>query len=103
MSANNFNINGLIDEQVVLARANHGENTLKYKQDNTIIDAIKKLAKEPMIILLFAASLIYLVSGKIGDAIFLASAIVLVSIISLYQDSRSRNAVQNHRLDGSSC
>jgi len=60
---------------------------------NTILDAVKKLAKEPMIILLFAASLIYLVSGIIGDAIFLTSAIILVFIISLYQDSRSRNAL----------
>lgn len=94
MSENKFNINGLSDEQVVLAREKHGENTLKYKQENTILDAIKKLAKEPMIILLFAASLIYLVSGKTGDAIFLASAIILVSVISLFQDSRSRNALQ---------
>jgi Ca2+-transporting ATPase len=94
MPANNFNINGLTDEQVILAKEKYGENKLNYKQENTILDAVKKLAKEPMIILLFAASLIYLVSGKIGDAIFLASAIVLVSIISLYQDSRSRNALQ---------
>ena len=94
MPTNNFNINGLTDEEVILARAKHGENTLKYKQENNVLDAAKKLAKEPMIILLFAASLIYLISGKTGDAIFLASAIVLVSIISLYQDSRSRNALQ---------
>jgi len=94
MPSNNFSINGLNDEQVILAREKYGENKLKYKQENNIIDAVKKLAKEPMVILLFAASLIYLASGKLGDAIFLASAIVLVSIISLYQDSRSRNALQ---------
>jgi Ca2+-transporting ATPase len=47
-----------------------------------------------MIILLLAASSIYFVSGKPIDGVFLASAIVLVSLISSYQDSRSRNALE---------
>ena len=94
MSANNFNIQGLTNEQVILAREKHGQNTLKYKQENNIFDAIKKLAKEPMILLLLVAALIYFASGKVGDGIFLLSAIVIVSAISLFQDSRSRNALQ---------
>ena len=94
MPANNFNIKGLTNEQVIHARETYGENKLDYKQENYVLDAIKKLAQEPMIVLLFVASLIYLISGKTGDAIFLASAIILVSIISLFQDSRSRNALQ---------
>ena len=44
-------------------------------------------------LLLFVASSIYFISGKTGDGIFLAAAIVLVAAISLYQDSRSRNAL----------
>jgi len=94
MSADNFNIKGLTTEQVIQAREKFGQNTLNYKQENSVLDAIKNLAKEPMIILLLVASLIYFVSGKTGDAIFLSSAIVLVSVISLFQDSRSRNALQ---------
>ena len=94
MPANHFNIKGLSDEEVLLSRKKFGENTLKYKQENTFIDAVKSLAKEPMIILLLVASLIYFISGMISDAIFLVSAIVVVSLISLYQDSRSRNALE---------
>ena len=94
MSANNFNIQGLTNEQVILAREKHGQNALKYKQENNILDAIIKLVKEPMILLLLVASLIYFASGKIGDGIFLLSAIVIVSAIALFQDSRSRNALQ---------
>ncbi|MEP7322698.1 MAG: cation-translocating P-type ATPase [Saprospiraceae bacterium] len=93
MSENNFNIQGLTNEQVILARKEFGQNTLKYKQENTVLDAIKNLAKEPMIILLLVAATIYFVSGKTGDGIFLAAAIVIVSVISLFQDSRSRNAL----------
>jgi len=94
MAENNFNIKGLTDEQVILARDKFGQNKLNYKQENSILDAIKKLVKEPMIIVLLVASIIYFVSGKVGDGVFLSSAILIVSAISLFQDSRSRNALQ---------
>ncbi|WP_372756000.1 cation-translocating P-type ATPase [Mariniflexile sp.] len=94
MPVNNFNIKGLNNEEVILSREKFGQNTLNFKQDSSFLDAVKKLIKEPMIILLLAASIIYLVSGNIGDSIFLASAIIIVSIISLYQDARSRNALE---------
>ena len=94
MPANNFNIKGLSVEQVILARKKFGENTLHYKQENSFLDAIKNLAKEPMIILLLVASIIYFVSGKTGDGIFLSSAILIVSAISLFQDSRTRNSLK---------
>jgi len=47
-----------------------------------------------MVLLLLVTSSIYFVSGKTGDGIFLASAILLVAGVYLYQDSRSRNALQ---------
>ena len=36
---------------------------------------------------------IYFISGKVGDGLFMVAAILLVTTISLYQDSRSRNAL----------
>lgn len=94
MPANNFNINGLTQQQVKEAREKFGQNKLEYKKENGFIDAIKSLAKEPMIILLLVTSVIYFISGDSGDGIFLSSAIILVSTISLFQDSRSRNALE---------
>jgi Ca2+-transporting ATPase len=94
MANNNFNIEGLSDEQVIEARSKFGHNALDFKKENGFIDAIKSLAKEPMVVLLLAASIIYFVSGKTGDGIFLSCAIILVAAISLYQDSRSRNALE---------
>ncbi|WP_435353126.1 cation-translocating P-type ATPase [Emticicia sp. SJ17W-69] len=94
MPTNNFDIQGLTTKQVLEAREKYGYNTLDYKKENGLLDAIKSLAKEPMVILLLVASAIYFISGQVGDGIFLASAIVLVSAISLYQDSRSRNALE---------
>ncbi len=94
MLENNFEIIGLTNEQVILAREKFGQNELQYKKESSVLDALKNLAKEPMIILLIVASLIYFVSGKIDDGIFLAAAILIVSVIALFQDSRSRNALQ---------
>ena len=94
MPLDSFNIQGLTSEEVRLAREKFGQNTLNYKQESGVLDALRSLAKEPMIFLLLIAALIYFVSGKTGDGIFLTSAIIIVSAISLFQDSRSRNALQ---------
>ncbi|MFT6930945.1 MAG: Ca2+-transporting ATPase, partial [Sediminicola sp.] len=94
MSIDNFEIKGLTDEQVLQSRASYGQNKLVFKKENRFIDALKGLAKEPMVILLLVASIIYFVSGDYGDGIFLAIAIVMVASISLYQDSRSRDALK---------
>jgi Ca2+-transporting ATPase len=94
MSNDTFNIQGLSTQQIEASRKKHGTNTLTFKKENGFVDALKSLVKEPMVILLLIASCIYFISGKTGDGIFLASAIVLVAGISLYQDSRSRNALQ---------
>ncbi|MGN8068872.1 cation-translocating P-type ATPase [Mucilaginibacter sp. 22184] len=90
-------IAGLNDAQVVEARKQFGFNRLLYKKGNRFFDAVKSLFKEPMVLLLLATSGIYFVSGNTGDGFFLASAIILVSAISLYQDSRSRNAMEQLR------
>ncbi len=94
MPANNFDIKGLTDEQVATARQEFGDNSLRYKNRYTIFDRIKETLKEPMVVLLLVTALIYFASGKSGDGIFLTVAIFLVVAISLYQDSRSRNALE---------
>lgn len=94
MPANNFNIKGLTTEEVLLARKKYGANTLHYKKENSFTDAIRRIAKEPMMIMLMAAASIYFISGKTGDGIFLVAAIIFQASISLFQYSRSRNALE---------
>ncbi|MBC7390296.1 MAG: HAD-IC family P-type ATPase, partial [Opitutaceae bacterium] len=93
MSANNFNIKGLTEAQVLAAREKHGYNRLEYKNESGFFIGLKSLIKDPMVILLLVASSIYFFSGNIENGIFLSLAIFLVSFISLYQNSRSRNAL----------
>jgi Ca2+-transporting ATPase len=94
MAAEKLKVAGLSDREVTAARQKYGSNSLSFKKENGFIDAIKGLAKEPMVILLLVTSAIYFISGKTGDGVFLAFAIVLVAGISLFQDSRSRNALE---------
>lgn len=94
MPIHTFNISGLNTAEVTASREKFGENKLVYKKENTIWEAIKNLVKEPMILMLLTAAAIYFISGKSGDGFFMTSAIVIVSAISLIQDSRSRNALQ---------
>jgi Ca2+-transporting ATPase len=82
MAVNNFNVQGLSNREVIAARSKYGANSLSFKKENGFTDALKGLAKEPMVILLLVTSCIYFISGKAGDGIFLASAIVLVAGIS---------------------
>jgi Ca2+-transporting ATPase len=94
MPANNFNIFGLTNEQVMLAREKFGQNKLGYRKTNDFLAAVTRIAKDPMMILLLVASSIYFISGKTGDGVFLAVAIVFQTSISLYQYSRSKNALE---------
>jgi Ca2+-transporting ATPase len=94
MSKNHFDILGLTNEQVILAREKFGQNKLYYKKENSFFDTVKNIAKEPMMILLLVAASIYFISGKTGDGIFLTVAIIFQASISLYQDSRSKNALE---------
>jgi len=93
MSQINFDHQGLTEEQVLRQREEHGYNRLDNNKENGFLKSIKGLAKEPMVLLLLLASSVYFITGNTGDGVFLASAIVLVACISLYQDARSRNAL----------
>lgn len=93
MLPHNKEIQGLTNEEVLASRELYGSNEQSAGHQSGFVTALKDIIKEPMLMLLVAASTIYFITGNITDGIFMASAIVLVSAISLYQDSRSRNAL----------
>lgn len=94
MSDAHFNIQGLSSKEVILARKKFGKNQLDYKNDNELFDALKRIIKDPMLLMLFVAASIYFISGKTGDGIFLTVAIIFQTSISLFQYSRSKNALE---------
>ncbi|MDQ2657743.1 MAG: HAD-IC family P-type ATPase, partial [Bacteroidota bacterium] len=87
-----YGFDGLTAEQVRQARERFGSNVITIRK-RPILHFIKSSAKEPMVVLLLIAALLYFFSGQVGDGIFMACAVILVISISLYQESRSRNAI----------
>lgn len=83
---------GLTDVQVTVPVPAMGQMNSLWP-GGWIFFSLKEIVKEPMFILLLVASVIYFITGNTSDGIFMVSAIILVSAISLYQDSRSRNAL----------
>lgn len=95
MSIKKIDIQGLSNKQVIESRSKYGSNITKFEKPNIILESLKKFLQDPLIIiLLLVSSSIYFITGETADGIFLLFAILFVSLISLYQDTRSRNALE---------
>jgi P-type Ca2+ transporter type 2C len=90
---NKFDKKGLTHAEVLASAEQYGKNILLFKEKNPLVQMVLRTIKEPMIILLFVSSLIYFVFGKIGDGIFLSVAILFQTSLSIFQFSRSKNAL----------
>jgi Ca2+-transporting ATPase len=87
-------ISGLSSEEVTSSRTKNGTNSLEHQEKNHFLMSLLEMVKEPMFLLLVAAASIYYISGDYGDGIFMTVAIFLVAAISLFQEARSRNAIE---------
>ena len=94
MTQSNHSLQGLSDKEVTQSRKENGSNSLEHQDKNNFLVSLIEMVKEPMFLLLILATSIYFITGKYADGIFMTAAIILVSTISLYQESRSRNAIE---------
>lgn len=94
MAENPFPFSGLDDAAVEAARAKGGTNALGSSERSGFWQAMRTAVTEPMFLLLAAACAVYFALGELSEAWFMLGAIVLVSTISLYQDQRSRKALE---------
>lgn len=85
---------GLSDRQVTSSRSKYGINEIVTIKENKLLATAKSLLKEPMVLLLLLAAIIYITTGEYADGIFMVFAIIMVSAISLYQESRSEDALE---------
>jgi len=93
MAGNQELIKGLLNDEVISSRQKYGSNSLKHQQKNHLLISILEMVKEPMFLILVAAASIYYITGDYGDGIFMTIAILLVATISLFQEARSKNAI----------
>lgn len=94
VATNPFPFAGLSPAQVAAARAAHGGNALEGRAQGGFWKALRGVVTEPMFLLLVAAASIYFALGELNEAFFMLGAIVLISAISLYQEGRSRRALE---------
>ena len=94
MTPSNPTIQGLSTEEVIQSRKKNGSNSLEHQDKNHFITSLIEMIKEPMFLLLLLATSIYFITGEYSNGIFMLAAILLVSTISLYQESKSRNAIE---------
>ena len=93
MTQSNASLKGLSNDEVIQSRIKNGVNSLDHQEKNNFLTSVIDMIKEPMFLLLITATSVYFITGKYGDGIFMLAAIILISAISLYQESRSRNAI----------
>ncbi|GEP90731.1 Ca2+-transporting ATPase [Chitinophaga terrae (ex Kim and Jung 2007)] len=89
-----YHFKGLSDSEVTASRKKHGYNRIDATHKSGWLELLLNILKEPMLILLFAISVIYLIIGNYGEALFMFVAIVAVSAVSFYQDNRSKKALE---------
>ena len=87
-------LTGLSPNEVAESKKLHGSNQLNSNQNNSWLNLLFEILKEPMLVILAIISLIYVIVGEYGEALFMFVAIVAVSAISFYQDNRSKKALE---------
>ncbi|HLO79781.1 MAG TPA: cation-translocating P-type ATPase [Chitinophagaceae bacterium] len=87
-------MNGLSNQEVLEKRRQHGSNAMELQEERVLLNVLKEIVMEPMFILLLIACVIYFITGSYQEGIIMLISIFLVAGISIFQEYRSRNAVQ---------
>lgn len=86
-------LKGLNDKEVKKSQSLYGYNQVDRIQTAWYV-LLLDILKEPMLLLLFAVTAIYIIVGNYSEALFMFGAIIAVSAISFYQDNRSKKALE---------
>jgi len=85
---------GLSEEELKTSRSKFGYNQANDPKKNAWYRMLFDILKEPMLLLLIAVAIIYVIVGNYSEAVFMLGAIIAVSGISFYQDNRSKKALE---------
>src|SRR5690606_8866983 len=82
------------EEEIRISREKFGYNQSEGPKKSGWYSMLLEILKEPMLLLLIAVAIIYLIVGNYSEALFMLGAIIAVSGISFYQDNRSKKALE---------
>nr|MBI1229922.1 HAD-IC family P-type ATPase [Cytophagales bacterium] len=89
---------GLSDQEVAESKLAFGANETENRTKSTIWLALLNVILEPLFIILVFAAIIYFLLGESTEGIIMLVALGLVSGISLFQENKSRSAVNALKL-----
>ncbi|HMT76808.1 MAG TPA: HAD-IC family P-type ATPase, partial [Saprospiraceae bacterium] len=87
-------LSGLTETELKTSREKFGFNQADSAPKNSWFELLLDILKEPMLLLLIAVTIIYVIVGNYSEALFMLGAIIAVSGISFYQDNRSKKALE---------
>jgi P-type Ca2+ transporter type 2C len=87
-------ITGLSLPEIQELRKKHGYNVLHARPSGRVIHIAWDIVREPMFMLLVVACTLYFLLGETGEGILMLVAMIFVSAISLYQETKSSSALK---------
>jgi len=88
------NIQGLTSRQVQELIKKYGYNELPSQGKHNFWHIFAEVLKEPMLLLLVGAGIIYFILGERSDALMLSSFIIFIIGVTFYQQRRTENALE---------
>ena len=86
--------NGLSEAQVIERQNQFGKNIYQAASKRGTLRIMVDIIKEPMFLLLVAACSLYFLLGEISEGLLMLLAMLLVTLISLYQEVKTSNALE---------
>jgi Ca2+-transporting ATPase len=84
---------GLDDQTSERRLAAEGPNELPSSKPRAVVAIVLEVARQPMFVLLMAAGALYLMMGKLGDALVLLGFVFVVMGITVVQERRTERAL----------
>src|SRR5450755_677759 len=86
-------LGGLTEAEARLRQSRDGFNEILGRRRRGILAAALDILREPMILLLVAASSLYLVIGSLREALALVGSILVIVGISIFQNRKTERAL----------
>ncbi|MBI2270178.1 MAG: cation-translocating P-type ATPase [Bacteroidetes bacterium] len=90
----NKQLDGLDEGQAKLALQQNGYNELPSTRTKSSFSIILGVLKEPMFILLISCGTLYILLGDVGEGLMLMASVVIIIIITFYQEKKTERALE---------
>lgn len=93
MSDTKNSSHGLSTVEATQRLQQYGYNELPTSRQKTILNLLLDIFKEPIFLLLIICAIIYFIIGSKHDALMLSSFVILIAVVTSYQEHKSERAV----------